>query len=187
MTSTITLTNTKARYGAVPQLIHWLTALAVLCGWALGQFGDALPKGGPHETGLVVHMVIGEVVFLLVLVRLIWRAINPPPPFEPTPFGWLAEWAARLSHFALYALLVIVPVFGMLVQINRGHDLPIFGLGSLPAPWPADRPAARTTLEIHMWLADTLLTIAGVHAVAAIVHHWVWHDRTLSRMLPGKA
>jgi cytochrome b561 len=38
-----------------------------------------------------------------------------------------------------------------------------------------------------MWLADTLLTIAGVHAVAAIVHHWVWHDRTLSRMLPGKA
>jgi cytochrome b561 len=181
------LTNSRAAYGAVPQLIHWLTALFVIAGWLLGQFGDDLPKGSARAFGLFSHITLGECVFALVLLRMIWRFANPPPPPEATPFGRFLEVGAKVSHFTLYALLFAIPFLGMIVQLKRGHPLPVFGLWEFNSPWPADRDTARSVLTVHYYLADALLILAGVHACAALTHHWVWRDRTLKRMLPGSA
>jgi cytochrome b561 len=63
--------------------------------------------------------------------------------------------------------------------------LPIFGFWQLQSPWPIDRLTGRTVLDLHGDLADALLILAGIHAVAALIHHWIWRDRTLARMLPG--
>jgi cytochrome b561 len=178
------LANSTTRYGAVPQLIHWLTALFVIAGWSLGQFGYYLPAWA-DAPGFFVHMTLGESVIALLIIRLAWRVADPPPPIEPTPFGWWVKAAAHLGHFALYALLLIVPFLGIVVQLKRGHQLPVFGLFDFASPWPADRPLARSVLAVHYYLANTLMILAGVHAAAALVHHWVWHDRTLVRMLPG--
>jgi cytochrome b561 len=123
----------------------------------------------------------------LLIIRLAWRIFNPPPPPEATPLGRLVVVTAKFSHFTLYALLFVVPLLGMIVQLKRGHDLPIFGLWDLTWPWPADRPVARTALTVHYYLANALLILAGIHASAALVHHWIWRDRTLARMLPGSA
>jgi cytochrome b561 len=95
------LANSNTRYGAVPQALHWLTALFVICGFLLGQFGDVFPKGPPRELGLLVHMTLGQGVLALLLARLLWRRVNPPPPPEATRFGRLIEIAARASHFTL--------------------------------------------------------------------------------------
>jgi cytochrome b561 len=179
------LRNSTSRYGAIPQAVHWLTALFVIAGWLLGQFGDDLPKGRVGDLGFLMHMTLGQGVLFLLVVRLIWRFADPPPPPEATPFGRLVAVAAKLSHVALYALLVTVPFLGVIVQLKRGHDLPIFGLWDFASPWPADRALSRAILALHAYLADTLLIFAGIHAAAAIVHHHVWRDRTLARMLPG--
>lgn len=181
------LTNTKTHYGAIPQMLHWFTALFVVAGWFLGQFGDFLPRGAPRQFGLLTHMVLGECVVALLMVRLAWRRINPAPPPELTPFGGVVEAAAKLSHWALYALLLVVPALGVVVQLKRGHDLPIFGLFEAISPWPEDRAVARTMLKFHEYCADALLILAGVHAGGALMHHWLWRDRTLLRMLPGRA
>jgi cytochrome b561 len=178
------LANSASRYGVIPQSIHWLTALFVVAGWLLGQFGDALPKDA-RGLGLLVHMTFGQCVFVLLVARLLWRFADPPPPAEATPYGRLVKVAAGASHVALYALLIVVPFLGVIVQLKRGHDLPILGLWNFASPWPADRAIARTVLELHSTLADALLILAGIHACAAIVHHNVWRDRTLMRMLPG--
>jgi cytochrome b561 len=87
----------------------------------------------------------------------------------------------------MYALLLVVPFLGIIVQLKRGHALPVLGFWEFQSPWPADRNIARTILGLHGWLADALLILAGVHAVAALVHHYVWRDLTLRRMLPGAA
>ncbi|HEX3937416.1 MAG TPA: cytochrome b [Xanthobacteraceae bacterium] len=178
--------NSKARYGAIVQAMHWLTAIFVIVGFLLGQFGDALPRGAPRQYGLLVHMTLGQIVIALLVLRLVWRQVNPPPPLETTPLGVLAALGAKLSHGALYALLFVVPVLGMIVQLKRGHALPVFGIFDLSSPWPADRNLARSILWLHRNLADALLILAGIHASAALVHHWFWRDRTLSRMLPGE-
>jgi cytochrome b561 len=181
------LANTTTRYGAVPQILHWLTAIFVICGFMLGQFGDDLPKGNAQAIGLFIHMTLGQGVVVLLIARLAWRVANPPPLPQPTPLGRLLVWTAKLSHFALYALLLVVPFLGIIVQLKRGHALPVLGFWQFQSPWPADRNVAKTILGFHGWLADALLILAGVHAVAALVHHYVWRDLTLRRMLPGAA
>lgn len=178
------LANSKARYGVVPQALHWLTAIFVICGFLLGQFGDAFAKGPPRELGLLVHMTLGQCVVVLLLIRLSWRQVNPPPPPEATPLGRLVEIAAKASHFTLYGLLLVVPLLGMIVQLKRGNDLPMFAVWHVQSPWPVDRNLARSILSLHGTLADALLILAGIHACAALAHHWIWRDRTLSRMLP---
>jgi cytochrome b561 len=93
--------------------------------------------------------------------------------------------ASKLSHYTLYALLVAVPFVGIIVQLKRGNALPIFGLWDVASPWPTDRALARSVLGVHEYLANALLILAWIHAVAALIHHYAFGDRTLARMLPG--
>lgn len=180
------LTNSKTNYGTLAQTIHWLTVVFVVAGWLLGTFLDDFPKN-VHGAILVVHMTLGQCVIALLLVRLAWRITDPPPPPEKTRFGRLQERAATLSHVVLYALLFAVPLAGIMVQLKRGNALPIFGLWDIASPWPAHRATAREILKVHAFLANTLVALAGIHAAAALAHHWVFGDRTLVRMLPVRA
>jgi cytochrome b561 len=159
----------------------------VVVGWLLGQLIDAFPKGPPQEWALWTHMILGESVMLFLIARLIWRIADPPPPLEPTRFGRALATASKLGHSMLYALLLAVPFVGIVVQLKRGNPLPIFGVWTFASPWPADRATAPSVLEVHELLANALLILAGLHAAAALVHHYVLRNRTLLRMLPGAA
>lgn len=177
--------NSSEGYGAIPQTLHWLTVGLVVLAWALGTFDDALPKGAARATGLFVHNSAGLAILAVLVVRLLWRLADPPPPPEATVLGVWLDRAGRLAHYALYALLIAAPVAGIVLQFARGDALPLFGLSEIPSPWPADRTFARSVKEVHEVLANGLMILAGLHAAAALVHHWLFRDRTLVRMLPG--
>jgi cytochrome b561 len=181
------LRNSVERYGAVPQALHWLTAVLVALAWLLGTFGDDLPGAAAQAAGLFAHMSAGLAVLVLLVVRLGWRLTDPPPTPEATPFGRWGERAAMLGHLALYALLVAVPILGIVLQFARGHAIPLFGLAEIASPWPADRAFAHSVKEVHETAADALMIVAGLHAAAALVHNFVLRDRTLKRMLPFAA
>jgi cytochrome b561 len=183
------MNNPINRYGAAPRLLHWLTVILVMLAWTLGTFGDDLPKGAARDTGLFVHISAGLVILMALVLRLVWRAAEPPPPPEPNEFGrWLgafADPAARLAHYTLYALLIAVPIAGIAAQFARGNALPLFGIAEIASPWIRDRAFADNVTEIHEILANVLVIVAGFHAAAALVHHFVFRDNTLIRMLPG--
>lgn len=180
--------NSASGYGAAPQAMHWLTVFLVALSWVLGVFGDVFPKGGPRETGLFVHISAGLAILVLLLGRVTWRLVDPAPPPEITQFGaWMGKWldpAARLTHFSLYVLLVAVPVVGIVLQFARGDALPLFGLAEIASPWIKDRAFARSVKEVHEILAHALVILAAMHAIAALIHHWIFRDHTLARMLP---
>jgi len=178
------LRNNSSRYGALALAAHWMTALLVLASWLLGTYGDLLPRGTPGEVGLLVHMCLGLTVLLILLPRLAWRLIDQQPNPERTHLGVWGERASTIVHYALYALLLAVPILGILTQFMRGHPLPIFGLFKIASPLSADRSLARSLKDVHGWLADGVLILAALHAAAAILHHWVLRDNTLRRMLP---
>ena len=90
-----------------------------------------------------------------------------------------------MTHVALYILLIATPTVGIVLQFARGDALPIFGIAEIPSPWLRDRAFAKSVKEIHETLSNVLLIIAGLHAAAAVAHHWMLGDRTLTRMLPG--
>ena len=177
------------RYGVVPQFLHWITVVLVILAWTLGIFGDDFPKGNLRATGLFVHISAGLLILVALIARLVWRVADPPPPPKSNEFGrWLgafADPAARLAHFVLYALLVIVPVVGIVAQFARGDAMPVFEIGEIPSPWMRDRAFAHTVTEIHEIAAHALVIVAIFHAAAALIHHFVFRDNTLNRMLAG--
>ena len=177
--------NSPDGYGAIPQTLHWLTVGLVVLAWMLGTFDDALPKGAARAAGLFVHISAGVAILAVLAVRLLWRLADPPPPAEATVLGVWLDRAGQLAHYALYALLIAAPIAGIVLQFARGDALPLFGLSEIPSPWIADRAFARSVKEVHEVLANALAIVACLHAAAALVHHWVFRDRTLVRMLPG--
>jgi cytochrome b561 len=171
-------------YSPPAQLFHWSTALLVLFAWLLGSFGDDLPKGSIRDLGAFVHVSAGQLIVVLLLSRLAWRAISSPPPPETTSLGKWADRGGVAMHYILYALLAAAPVAGVLTLFANGDGLPLFGLGEIPSPWVRDKAFAHDVKEIHETLANALMVLALVHAVAALMHHFYFHDRTLKRMLP---
>jgi len=182
--------NSPTRYGAVAQSLHWSAVALVILAWVLGVSDDLLPKGPARAAGLYIHITAGLLVIVLTFVRLLYRTADPSPPAPSTEFGYwsFAGWmglGAKLAHVGLYVLLVAAPLVGIAVQFARGDALPVLGLFDIASPWPADRAFARNLKGIHELLAHGLVALAGLHAAAALVHHWVFKDPTLTRMLPG--
>lgn len=175
-------------YGPVAKVLHWLTVLLVIIAWALGIFGEGLSERSMHESGLLTHISIGLVILVIAAVRISWRRANPPPKKAITEFGkWLIEWTdptSRLMHYILYGLLVAIPALGIALQFAQGHSLPLFGLVEIPSPWLADRTFVYGIKEMHEILANLLVILAAFHMTAALVHHIVFRDNTLRRMLP---
>jgi cytochrome b561 len=176
--------NSEANdYGTLARTLHWLAALCVIVAWLIGTFIDDLPKSA--ETRLMfVHMSLGLTILALLLVRVGWRFARPVPALA-TNLGPALEFAARAMQWLLYALMLAVPISGIVLEFARGQPLPLFGIAEIASPWVRDRAFATSVKGVHELIADALLVFATLHAVAALFHHFVLKDRTLLRMLPG--
>jgi len=90
----------------------------------------------------------------------------------------------RLMHYVLYAMLLMVPVTGILLQFSYGKGLPLYGVAEIPSPLAFDAKLASIMMEVHKFSGHALMILAAAHALAALVHHYVFSDRALVRMLP---
>lgn len=170
------------RYTGLSIALHWLMALLIVVAFALALTIDAFPK---EVKPIVVetHKDIGLAILALLVVRFAWRLAHPPPASEPT-LGAVQERLATLGHLGLYVLMIGVPVIGVLYVFWRGQGLSL-GLFDIASPFAADRPTARQFRGIHEWAAYGLMGLAGLHAAAALWHHYVRRDGVLRRMLPA--
>ncbi len=179
------MVNAEPRFSPPAQAFHWITVFCVFAAWALGLLGDELPRGPIRHTGEFVHVIFGELVVLLLALRVAWRFVTPAPAPEPTRFGPAADMAARALHLALYALLLAVPAVGLVTLFHGGEALSVFGVYNIPSPWPKNRELKHNSKEIHELLAHVLVALAMLHATAALVHHYLLKDGALRRMLPA--
>lgn len=168
------------RHDRVTISLHWATAIIVVVLWATGQTVNWSPNGPLRVDYRSIHIVLGIVLGLVVLARLIWRTTGKPtlPPIDHGPLLLIA----RVTHWALYVLLVLAIGLGIATAWVRGDA--IFNLFSLSSFAPGDRPLIRLIHGWHSLAANAILIVAGVHAAAALFHHYVLRDATLQRMLP---
>jgi cytochrome b561 len=176
---------TVERYSAPAQLFHWLTALLVIAAYIVSPGGTEERIYAPaNDFDRSLHELLGISVFALTLLRVCWRAFFPPPPSPEMPV-WM-ERGARFGHWAIYALLVLVPLTSIFGAWFEGHPLTLLGLGNIQ-PWlPPSRAFGLWLANLHGWLGNVLIWLAGFHAAAALYHHFWRRDTVLLSMLPGR-
>ncbi|CAN7421987.1 cytochrome b [Bosea sp. LjRoot90] len=177
-----------AVYSPVARSLHWVTAAAafvmVPLGLAMTYRGNTLDIwDGLTDALYSTHKLLGFLVLWLSAGRLIYRLVHGAPPDEPT-LEWWQKAASHLVHWALYGLLLIVPLLGW-TGISLFPSLTVFNLFDLPALAAPNEEAAKRVLFVHGWLAILLALLVCGHIAAALFHHVIRKDGVLRRMLPG--
>lgn len=170
------------RYDRRTLALHWLTAALVIGLWCVGQTIDFFPKGAPRTTVRSLHITFGALLGGVLVYRLWWRA-SGGLRLPPAGTGRLDAVASRV-HQLLYLLLIVTVLLGLANTWVRGDTL--FNLFKIPAFDPGNAGLRETVEDWHGLSANLLLGAAGLHAAAALLHHAVFKDDVLRRMLPRR-
>ena len=174
-----------ARYSLPSIFLHWLTVLLIAAAYATIELREFFPKGSELREALKSwHYAIGLSIFALVWLRLLLRAVVPTPRGdEPRP-RWEAL-ASGVVHLGLYALMIATPLLGWLLLSAEGDPVLWFGLELPPLVAPSESLAERVE-SLHQAVGKAGYGLIGVHAAAALLHHYLFSDAVMARMLPTR-
>ena len=134
---------------------------------------------------MTIHISFGITVLSVIIVRFIWRLSHPVAPEASLPL-----WQKALSesvHWLLYAIVFATTLSGWFFESFRGWTIDLFGLVPLPQLVEQGSEFGRAIGHYHSMLTWVLLALVVCHVLAALVHFFVFKDRVLQRMLPGRA
>ncbi len=175
--------NSAQSYGLVAIALHWLVAFVVLGLFPLGLWMTSLTYYGDwYKLAPTIHKGIGIFLFLVMLARLIWRALNVTPSDESS-IGEMQRRIAHAVHYILYLLLFALMISGYLISTADGRPIDVFGLFSVPAVISGRPNQEDIAGAAHWYLALALISLVGLHTLAALKHHFIDRDRTLKKML----
>lgn len=169
----------NTRYPTPIILIHWLVAILVLTAYITG--GNPVRYGFEGE----IHVASGMAIAILFLIRLPLRLLfkrNIPTHNLPR---W-QHYLASLPHFTLYICMILLPVTGIFALSDKTQEYAVLGI-QLPllSSFSFGEIAGFDDIgELHEFLGQAFIALAGVHAVAALLHHFIWKDSVLRSMSP---
>lgn len=130
-----------------------------------------------------IHKSLGLVVLFLIVFRFVWNRYRDRPAF-PAEMTRAQIIVSKVSHYSLYLAMLLVPLIGWMASMTYGGRTFFFGLFELPVWLPKNIEWAEVLQPTHIWLAWVMLAMVGLHALAALWHHFVKKDATLVQMLP---
>lgn len=169
-------------YGLVSRTLHWGMALLIV---VLLSLGLRLSSMQPDLSTLWLyglHKTLGLTLLALVLLRLVWHRISPPP--QPLASGWQVR-AAKAGHLALYALMLVIPLSGWVASSATGIDTLFADRWVVPPIAPVSELLEASAFAIHGIATKLLMALVTVHALAAFQHEMAG-EGTLTRMLRGR-
>lgn len=175
------LRNTTTSYGFVSIGLHWLMAVAIFGMFALGLWMTTLTYYDRwYHDAPEIHKAIGVLLLLLLIGRLAWRLFNARPELVG---AWREQVVALSVHRLHYVLMFTVLISGYLIPTAEGVGIDVFGLFTAPATFSFDKQQADWIGRTHWAAAWAMMGLAGLHAGAALKHHFIDNDATLLRML----
>lgn len=165
-------------YGSVAKLLHWLIAIFILVEYLIGSTLDMSDLKQ-------VHIQIGFIIFILVVIRIIWRITHGSQyPSQSQQLTKLNQKMATAGHHLMYLLMFVLPVTGICLVVSKGHPFFLFCFKVGPFMSPLEPDTRHLIKEIHDLLANALVFMALLHALAAIAHQFLKNIPILSSMLP---
>jgi cytochrome b561 len=191
----MTIRNTAETYGSIAKWFHWITAILFLASYCAVYYRHWFTEAKTPEnwTALQLHLSIGVTIAVVVILRIIWRVMNRLP--DPEPGTRLEHLAAHLGHYALYAIMIIMPLTGylgtgvnteyfFLFDIQKFEDTQMFTTLVANGMGVTFEEFEKTIDFIHKDIGGAWvvwLLILG-HVLAALYHHFVKKDRTIYKM-----
>jgi cytochrome b561 len=172
----------QATHRPVVIAFHWLTALALAATVGVVLVRDLVDVPGADRLLMDAHKALGSGLLALVLIRLVSRFLAGVP--KHGGLGRMTQLAASAIHTALYGALIVVPLMGWLTVNFDGRPVRLLWLIDLPHLVPTNLDLGDTFGDVHSALAWTFLTLIGLHAAAALWHHFARRDGILISMLP---
>jgi len=173
--------NDPARFGAVTRVIHWVMALGVIGALGFGSYIARMEVNLSNLWMFGAHKSVGLVLLALVVLRILWHRISPPP--APLPAEPWKTAIARAAHRAFYVLLIVVPLSGWVGSSATGIDTVLFGRWTVPAIAPVSEAWETAAFAVHFWATKLLAALIVLHIIGAVSRR----DGTLRRMLRGAA
>ena len=175
------LKNTSHSYGWISIGLHWLMALSIFAMFALGLWMTDLNYYDTwYHRAPELHKAVGMLFLFLLLFRFAWRQGNAWPNLMGL---WWEKLIAISVHRSHYMLMFIVALSGYLIPTAEGKGIDVFGLFVVPGLFQFDKQQADLIGLLHLGAAWALMGLAAMHAAAALKHHFVDRDETLTRML----
>ena len=172
-------------YSRPTQILHWLTVILVLVAFIYGPGGsEERIYSAARDFDRQLHETLGLCVLTLFILRILWRGIDKHP--EPPPVARWMTITAGVVQVALYVLLFALPLTAIFGVWLEGHPLTLLGGVEIHPPLAKSHALGETITEIHAWLGDTIMWLVGIHAAAALFHHFILKDRVLLSMLPHR-
>ena len=177
--------ETETHYTPVAKVLHWTVVILLttefLTAWIMPEIrGNQSP-----EFLLNIHMSFGLAIIILLAIRFLWGIRHPAPELSESIPKWQRKLAGLVQR-TIYALLVLVPVFGWAWASSSGWDANVFGLFTLPPIISAGSAWGGVASSLHEGLATILLILVGVHVGASLYHFLVVKDQVMQKMLPKK-
>lgn len=174
-------------YGTTARMFHWIVAILVLATIPAGAImvQEGLDRA-LQDRLFIFHKNVGVVLLLLMLVRLAWRFLNPPPPLPDSVSPATARIAA-LAHAALYVLVIFMAVTGY-IRVTMG-GFPIEGLAALGLHplLPRNDAISEMAKTAHFYGRFALIAVILAHVGGAMVHLVIKRDGVFRRMWPPVA
>lgn len=171
-------------YDPVAKAFHWLVVLLLVAQYTTKLILPyVLPKTAEDAIN-AWHLSIGSTILLVTLLRLAWRLTHPPPP-PPADLPPGLRLLSRATHWAFYAVLIVLPLLGWITANAYGVTVYLAGLIPLPALVAPDKAFAERIGGAHGVLALLLLALIALHVAGALYHALVKRDGVIQRMLPG--
>jgi cytochrome b561 len=177
------LFDTRQEYGGGSIAIHWVVALVTLTLLVTGYVLLFMARGPAKGDMISFHTGIGWILALLVIVRLLWRVINPLPRLL-TGEPW-ENVLARVVQWSMILLLVAFAVTGYLSVATspRLQSVSVLGWFDLPKLNDLGRALHRGSEEVHLWISHVFAAFLLLHVVGAVKRQFVDRDGTLRRMI----
>lgn len=177
------LKDSRAGYGLVTIILHWVCAPIILFLFGLGVYMRSLDYYSPwYHRAPEIHIAFGLLIFVLMSLRLLWRSRSTAPASIPT-ISKSNLLAAYVVKIALYAIVFVICISGYFITTAEGQGASFFGLFSVPPTVEFSASNIDRAGAIHKYLAWGLMGVVLLHAAGALFHHFIKRDMTLVRML----
>lgn len=170
------------RYAPPAMLLHWLLAVMVVVLVSVGWYMLSIEDDPRSAWYFDKHKSFGMIAFVLVLLRIWWRARHRPAPLPASVPGWQVT-LAHFTEWCLYGCLFLMPILGFLGASYSDEGVTFFGT-PLPAWAVQNHDRSELLFSLHIGLAWVMVALIALHVAGALRHLLVDRDGVFQRMWP---